>query len=39
MATGNAGMPIESLVQEADHRMYEHKREYYENARSDRRRP
>ena len=37
MATAEEGMPVESVVQEADHRMYEHKREYYENVGQDRR--
>lgn len=37
MATGEEGTPLESLVQDADRLMYEHKREYYENTGRDRR--
>lgn len=37
MATGDKGTPLESLVQEADRRMYVNKRKYYEDTGSDRR--
>jgi diguanylate cyclase (GGDEF)-like protein len=39
MATGEEGTSVESVVQEADRLMYEHKREYYETTNQDRRGP